>query len=365
MEFIVKAGREIKEETWTDSIDLIGERIQFFSSKHMSFWSSTTAAPQWWHTLFPTKPGYLRSAPAEQPTNIHNLFLRRVSISAAEPITVFWNTYYRGSDWYMDVRSEWVANYLRDPHVIVVCAYDSTNNIKATIVSTPVSAKPVIMSHGSQIPLRCIEGLCVADDMRGTGIAGIMIQTVDYLTSQTGPQAHIWCRELPIDPLVFTTAASIKTYAYIEGTKAAAASQLRAIRIPWEHFQEIWNPYRYSTSSHTIVAVSPSNRNNGLDVWSVEFRGRTFYIVVLHTHRRITGTHQPIYEILWSSQVNEMVYTSVASQYKNSVIFTTDANDLWRNGWIYGRSGVHAIYLYNYLPPIFRNCEFVMLREEI
>ena len=333
----------------------------------MSFWSNTTAAPQWWHTLFPTKPGYLRISPAERPPGLPNLTIRRASLSTAETIAAFWNTYYRGSDWYMDVTSEWVANYLRDPDVILLYAHDAEYNMKATIVSCPVSRDPVVMSHGTQIPLRCIEGLCVADDVRGTGIAGTMIGTVDYMTSQTGPQAHIWCRELPADPLVFTTAASVKTYAYIDGTQAAiaaAASQIRVSQIRWEDFQETWNPYRYTTSSHAIVAVSPLNRNQGLDVWSVDFRGRTFLVIVLHTRRRITATHKPIYEIIWASHINELVFTSVAAQYKNSVVFTTDADLSWKE-WTHGRSGVHATYLYNYLPPIFRNCEFIAIREEI
>lgn len=333
----------------------------------MSFWSSTTAAPQWWHTLLPTKPGYIRSTPADPPIiTSKNIAIRRASLSVAEHIAAFWNIYYCGSDWYMDVSTTWVANYIRDPNVIVLYAHDADLNIKATIVSSPVSSTPVVMSHGGRIPLRCIEGLCVADDMRSTGLAGTMIAAADYYTSQAAPQAHIWCRELPVDPGVFTTAASIKMYAYIAGATAATLSAATPVQIPWHEFKSTWNPYRYTTEAHAVIAETPLNRNGGIDVWSTEYAGRIYITVILHTQRRIKKTHQPMYEIIWSSSPNQHVYTAVSAQYKNGVVFTTDADDSWqRQGWVYGRSGVHAIYMYNYLPPIFRNSEFIMIREEI
>jgi hypothetical protein len=332
----------------------------------MSFWSATTAAPQWWHTLFPTKPVYLRTSPADPPS-ISNLAIRRASISSAEQIAAFWNTYYCGTDWYMDVSTTWVANYLHDPDVIVLYAHDNNLTIKATIVSSPVSQTPVVMSHGGRIGLRCIEGLCVSDDMRGAGLAGTMITAADYYTSSTAPQAHIWCRELPVDPGVFTTAASIKTYAYISGATAVTRAFVTAVtpvKISWNEFKTTWNPYRYTTEPYTVIAETPLNRNDGIDVWNTEYSGRSYVTVVLHTQRRIKKTHQPIYEIIWSSSPNQCVYTAVSAQYKNGIIFTTDADETWRE-WNYGRSGVHATYMYNYLPPIFRNCEFLMIREEI
>ena len=333
----------------------------------MSFWSASTSAPQWWHTLLPTKPGYLCTTPTDPPS-ISNLAIRRASISTAEPIAAFWNMYYCGSDWYMDVSTVWVTNYLRDPDVIVLYAHDADLNIKATIVSSPVSQTPVVMSHGGRIPLRCIEGLCVADDMRGAGLAGTMIAAADYYTSRTKPQAHIWCRELPVDPGVFTTAASVKTYSYIAGSTAATQAVVApaTVKIPWNKFKSTWNPYRYTTESHTVIAESPLNRNDGIDVWSTEISGRSYITVVLHTQRRVKKTHQSIYEIIWSSFPNQHVYTAVSAQYKNGIVFTTDADISWMGqGWVYGRSGVHATYMYNYLPPIFRNCEFIMIREEI
>jgi hypothetical protein len=221
------------------------------------------------------------------------------------------------------------------------------------------------MSHGGRISLKCVEGLCISDDMRGAGLAGTMIAAIDYYTSSATPNALMWCRELSADPGVFTTAASIKTYAYIVGATAARAG-VTPMKIPWHEFKSGWNPYRYTTEPHTVIAETPINRNGGLDVWSTEFLGRSYTTVVLHTQRRTLKTNQPIYEIIWSSCPNQYVYTAVSAQYKKGIVFTTEADESWRGqGWVYGRSGVHATYMYNYLPPIFRNCEFIMIREEI
>jgi hypothetical protein len=272
----------------------------------------------------------------------------------------------------MDVTTEWVAKYLRDTDVIVLYAHDADLNIKATIVSSPVSPTPVVMSNGGRIPLRCIEGLCITEDMRGAGLAGTMITAADYYTSAVTPQAHIWCRELPVDPGVFTTAASIKTYAYISCTAASERAVVIPVKIPWHEFKSTWNPYRYTNETYTVIAETPLNRNGGIDVWSTEYLGRSYITVVLHTQRRTLKTHQPIYEIIWASCPNRYVYTAVSAQYKNGIVFTTDADASWQGqgqgqgqGWVYGRSGVHATYMYNCLPPLFRNCEFIMIREEI
>lgn len=333
----------------------------------MSFWSQTSAAPTWWHTLFSTRPGFLRIEPARAIRPPQPYTIRRASVHLAAHIAAFWNTYYRGDDWYMDVSTEWVENYLKDPDVIVLYAHD-TEHIKATIVSSPVSSTPVIMSHGGRIPLRCIEGLCLADDTRGKGLAGIMIAAVDSVTSQTDPCAHIWYKELPVDPGVFTTAASIKTYAYIHSEHArehTATCTAVVTNVPWNEFIRSWNPYRYiNPAHHTVVAEVPRCRNNGIDVWNIEYKGRLFQIAVLHTQRRILKTHKPIYEIIWASVIDKDVFTIVSAQYKNAIVFTTDADPSW-TGWIYGRSGVHATYMYNYLPPVFRNCEFICIREEV
>jgi hypothetical protein len=329
----------------------------------MSFWSNTTAAPQWWHTLFPTRPGYLRIEPAQPIPPPHPYTIRRASIQIAVHIAAFWNTFYRGDDWYMDISEHWVKSYLMDPDVIILYAHDA-EHIKATIVSSPVSSIPVVMSHGGRIPLRCIEGLCLADDVRGKGLAGTMIAAVDSVTSQRGPCAHIWYKELPTDPGVFTTAASIKTYAYIQSERATFID-MPITAVPWHEFSRSWNPYRYiHPEQHTVVSETPLQRNQSIDVWNVDYKGRSVCVVVLHTHRRTLKTHQPIYEIIWASLINNDIFTRVSSQYKNAVVFTTDADASW-NGWIYGRSGVHATYMYNYLPPLFRNCEFICIREEI
>jgi len=301
------------------------------------FWSSTSAAPQWWHTLFPTKPGYLRDEPAPNPFSFlknKDLTIRRASIAAAEPIAAFWNMYYRVDDWYMYVSTLLLDNYLRDPYVIVLYAHDAQLTIKATIVSSPVSPTPAVMSHGGRIPLRCIEGLCVAADMRGTGLAGTMIAAADFYTSRDTPQAHIWYRELPVDPGIFTTAASIKTYSYISGAAAAtaAASAPPPVKIPWHEFKSSWNPYRYintQITKNTVISETPINRNGGIDVWNTEYAGRVYTIVVLHTQRHTLKTHQPIYEIIWASSPNQYAYTAVSAQYKNGIIFTTDADVSW------------------------------------
>jgi hypothetical protein len=335
------------------------------------FWSSaSTAAPQWWRTLFPTRPGFLRTHPAPPPVPPANITIRRAGAASIMPITAFWNACYRGADWYMDVSVDWVARYVNDPDVLVFYAHDAEYNIRATIVSSPVSPTPVVMTHGARTPLRCIEGLCVHEAMRGHGLAGTMIAAVDaYTSASAAPVAHMWSRELPTDPGVFTTAASVKTYAYFNSAAAPAPALATPHRVPWHAFVATWNPYRHTdAATPAIISETPLNRNQGIDVWSTGLAGgRTHTIAVLHTQRRSAANHAPILEIIWSSHPPNMdVYAAVSARYTGAIVFTTDADESWAAaGWVYGRSGVHATYVYNYLPPVFRNCEFIMLREEI
>jgi hypothetical protein len=35
------------------------------------------------------------------------------------------------------------------------------------------------------------------------------------------------------------------------------------------------------------------------------------------------------------------------------------------DGWVYGRSGAHAWYIYNYMPPSFHNCRIYNIRDEL
>jgi hypothetical protein len=135
------------------------------------------------------------------------------------------------------------------------------------------------------------------------------------------------------------------------------------------------------SDSPCIISKKPQNRRNGLYV----FEYNTLIVVVSNTFRFTKG--MCIYEIIWCGKlVNErLVPASFFSDYKEALTAITNfhtfnggilfgsssplgggiAPDWSSHGWIYGQSGAHAWYIYNFMPPTFRNCVIHCIRDEL
>lgn len=341
----------------------------------MGFWSRTAASPSLWLTsgFAKLEPRFLRPESTPFPVPNAGDTIRRLTGSDSHIVATFWQKYYSGSDWELDESVHvWVHRYLQDPGVFAFGLLNSSG-LLATIVSTPLG--PTTMSHGASLrSTRVIEGLCVHDVCRGKGVAGFMIEYIDAYTSKVcGPVAHFWSRELSAKSL-FSTAISTDTYAY---TRCELCPELLPVSpVEWSVFQQLWTSNTSSWPGKCIIATAPVSRRDGLFVLEVQ----NHIVVVSRTGRRTKPEQLPIWEVVWCGlrfdtiltpgNCTEGVLTSVAAYLKTGLLFASSspigggvARD-WAL-WHYGRSGVHAWYIYNYVPPSFGSCLFHAIRDEI
>lgn len=341
----------------------------------MGFWSRTAASPSLWLTsgFAKLEPRFLRPESTPFPVPNAGDTIRRLTGSDSHIVATFWQKYYSGSDWELDESVHvWVHRYLQDPGVFAFGLLNSSG-LLATIVSTPLG--PTTMSHGASLrSTRVIEGLCVHDVCRGKGVAGFMIEYIDAYTSKVcGPVAHFWSRELSAKSL-FSTAISTDTYAY---TRCELCPELLPVSpVEWSVFQQLWTSNTSSWPGKCIIATAPVSRRDGLFVLEVH----NHIVVVSRTGRRTKPEQLPIWEVVWCGlrfdtiltpgNCTEGVLTSVAAYLKTGLLFASSspigggvARD-WAL-WHYGRSGVHAWYIYNYVPPVFGSCLFHAIRDEI
>ena len=338
----------------------------------MSFWSENEAAPHWIYTCLPKTPRFLRTHPVKPRITPSAYSIRRARPDDVDAVAAFWRTHYKGDDWYMDARPEWVRTYVCDPSVIVLVAYDATAQLIATIVSTPLNGT-VYMSHGASLrnTVRVIEGLVVHSAHRGKGVAGAMIHEMDVLTSTRAPTCHLWSREIPYEPFV-TTAIQTSTYAYIPCGAAAAVAHATATCAPWADFQRFWTQHvasvlRRRTPYLVLDTVNP--RRDDMTVWKVVVRECVHIVVVSNTRRKQVSTDAPVFELVWigapqQTHVREAL-ECVAAQLASGVLFVSCADETWPSPWQYGTSGAHAWYMYNYMPPAFGSVEIHAIREEL
>lgn len=323
----------------------------------MNFWWNNSAAPSWlltWERIL--TPGYLRQTPAPEP-KLAGYTLIRGTLAHVKELTEFWNLFYKGPDWRMDLTEDHVRSYLNDLKVYVLLLLDK-ERIVATIVSTPCALN---MSHGGKCPnARIIEGLVVHPFLRSKGIAGFMISYMDYFTSKHGPVCHLWAREEPRRAF-FSTAISCLPYSYIL-PENVIRSNIPVEKLAWTDFVQLKEWAR--TDGHWIRSTSLTQRRGDLEVWW----GKTkpyILVIVANTRRVETKTNRPIYEIIWcSSKPHDGLLESIALKY-NGPLFTTLPANILSPEWVKGRSGYHSWYMYNYTPPAFGNCNVDLIREEL
>ena len=351
----------------------------------MTFWSRTSAAPTLWQAsgFISLEPRFLRTTLPDPPDLPLDIRIRRAVPSDTGSLLLFLTECYKGSDWRLRLDLDNMATYLDDTQVVALIALDFQHNLIASIFSVPVGR--VTMSHKADVGrVHAIEGLCVRGTHRHKGLAGMMIAQVDYETTRLfGPLVHLWSRELSSKP-VLSTAVNVATYAYILTQRGSPRVPLRELE--WSEFAHLWesNCHRFSG----IVAVTPSNRREGVRVWEGESHGAVKVVVVADT-RRITADGKSIYEVVWCGWriINVLfpashglrfrtLLESVAAEYAREgpgLLFVTSdrtgggAKKRWegKGPWVYGSSGVHATYIYNYLPPSFGSCPIHVIREEL
>lgn len=347
----------------------------------MSFWSTTAAAPSLLMAAgFQTiTPCYIRTDPAVVPTQPAHTITARAQSTHTHAIADFWRAHYAGAEWKYDqtpgVLESLVGSYVNDPSVYIFMLMRE-DVLVATIVSAPTG--PVRMSHGSTLTqCRVIEGLCVHREHRGRKYAGYLISYMDAFTSQTGPVAHLWARELPFQPPI-TTACSTKTYAYVIASHARKLVKYN--RMDAEAFAVLWKTYSPSWIDSTepaLVCSTPILRRNDIHV----FKSADHTIAVITNTRRVAvGAREGsvLWEVLWCGSLRsgrlEPLMTmsetqdflaSVASELGGILFASGGSDEVWLAPWQPGRSGIHAWYLYNYVPPAFGSCAIHMIREEI
>jgi hypothetical protein len=301
----------------------------------------------------------------------------------SEAVGAFLTKYYVGDDWRMHNAESWIGSYLRDTEVVALGLWKG-ESLVATIFSVPIGT--TLMSHGGLVRnMRIIEGLCVNHTHRGQGLAGFMIRYADAFTSyKFGVCVHLWARELDSKPFVHT-ALTIDMYGY---RTTGCDKKDESIRMmPWDVFVRLWTSnssnWVLGTSSGveepSIVATKPANRRGRNTVY-VGYGG----LVVISDTERSGADGKHIYEIVWSGRFAEKGLTpaggdldfkqlcdGVAAQLPiGGVLFGTCAPSCggvraeWAD-WTVGRSGYHALYLYNYMPPAFGACRIHIVRDEL
>lgn len=358
----------------------------------MSFWAGNAAAPSFWQTLpFQTRvPGPLRVAAPPVPAPLRladgsRTTIQRLFGTQSTLVSAFLSANYCGPDWRLGRCEPWIGNYLRDADVVALGLFTGTTLI-ATIFSVPMGE--AALDYGSvstRVPtLRMIEGLCVAAPYRSQGVAGYMIGMMDAITSASTPSSHLWCREIAGASL-WDTALRVDIYGYRKcGTAAAAAPQTMA----WDSFTHLWSAFAASRLGigPSIIIKTPSNRKGRNTVFH-----RAGLIAVVADTGRVGGpatstVAERIYEIVWSGRYEggRLAPASVDLDFKQlldgiagalpagGVLFATTSCDCggvrpqWGGAdWSVGYSGAHAIYIYNYMPPVFGTCRIIMVRDEI
>jgi hypothetical protein len=340
----------------------------------MNFWSHTTATPGLLQIsgLVALKPGPIRTnLPELLPIPLSDTQIFRATSVHQTSICNFLELYYGGSDWRIHVQ-DWLSTYLDDPKVIMLCMYRA-NNIIGIIVSTPLTNGNTYMSHGISLTgVRVIEGLCINPAYRGKGLAGIMINQMDHYThTHFGPTAHLWSRETTSTPLI-SSALNTHMYGYIEC--ALATPKTACEQMPWDMFVTLWKrSYIRWLNKPCIVTDTPLNRRNDLTVWIDAAQSK---VAVVANTRRTSGTNT-LWEVVWCGEIlNDLLWPAESTEYNyflesisaklgHGILFTSDYIQTWNKPWVYGNSGFHSWYIYNYMPPAFRTCAVHAIREEL
>lgn len=366
----------------------------------MTFWSGNPAAPSFWTALSPftdTTPRFLRSSTPPAPpvswTGHTKGAIKRLFGLQSDIVAAFLTLHYRGVDWRLSNTEMWIRNYLRDPDVIALGYFeesDASGRLLGTIFAVPLMVNTdtgtalQTNTGGAVRNAVVVEGLCVHSELRGHGLAGFLLSHIDsFVTRTKGPTAFLYSRELSTKPL-FSTALCTDMYAF-KKCGGGTAVTARPAQIAWTEFERLWisNAARWcTTTTPCIVSLVPSNVRNDLYIYS-----QNGLVVVVSNTQRKTHRHEQIYEVQWCGTTDginilnpidvtrslnlKRCLDDIAASLEHGLLFICGAlaaagcDAVSWDGWTYGTSGAHALYIYNYMPPAFGTCRIHMIRSEI
>jgi hypothetical protein len=347
------------------------------------FWEGS-AGPSFYDyiNMFDSGGRFMRLIRAHKPAPYTNesLILNEpefLTKSNASEIATFWNTHYCDVDWRMDASEEWVSS-LFDSSKVVLGVRDERNRLIGTIMSRKIGGNLVGVQVGMTLTsdrIFVIEGLCIHRDFRGKHLAGWLISYMDYITSEHGPVAHIFSRELESIPY-FSNAIEVETYGYIETSKVKESQTKKVVLLDDYVFQTKFMDLLFQLNLKYLdkIALSTGIIDSG-DMMCFVCWGMVNGTVVIADSHRKTNKDLKIYEVIFCmGKETELLLNSVAFELEKSgkggILFGTDnpyhgaLNASFSDPWKFGTSGYHATYFYNYLPAI-RKLNFLLVRNSI
>lgn len=319
----------------------------------------------------------------------------------ATAVADFWATHYGGTDWRFVLDVEDVQDILREDRILALGVFNSNRTLVGTIVARPLTdmgVKLCIGSTGRAEGAYVVEGLCIDPAWRGKHLAGWLISWVDFLLSRERPRLYVWSRESPT-ALSLTNIASAQ-YAYIHSSRLPADLDPQWVtEMSWSSFREAWvaSTPHWSSATAMFPTALPKTAKH-LEIWRHELWG--IVLVLSDTRRRIKRTEEKIWELQWCGSVSQqgllqpwatkgdarvaqmLAYilsqkggqktkNAAAAARTGAVLFVTDAphqggaTTEWGDPWVFGTSGYHNTYVYNYMPPAFWSMTVMLPRWEL
>jgi GNAT superfamily N-acetyltransferase len=117
------------------------------------------------------------------------------SPSSARDLRKFWNTYYTTNEWTVSYTDTDVLDMLQSAKTTILGIRDTEGNIVATVASCPLPGTFVQQEKELQQEVFQVTCLVLHPLFRGKGLAGWLLNWLDYHTSRHAPVIHCWLRE--------------------------------------------------------------------------------------------------------------------------------------------------------------------------
>ena len=117
------------------------------------------------------------------------------SLSSARDLRKFWNTYYTTNEWTVSYTDVDVMDMLQQERTTILGIRDSEGEIVATVASCPLPG--IFFQQDKELQQNVFQVTCLVlhPQFRGKGLAGWLLNWLDYHTSRGEPVIHCWLRE--------------------------------------------------------------------------------------------------------------------------------------------------------------------------